>query len=135
VRDEIATWGLEPDPQVLLALLTDLARTTPAADAAPACTLLAWVAYLGGNGALANVALERALAGEADYSMALLLRDAMAAQLPPSAIRRITVAGRLPAGQAGVRTVRKQRSRRRSRRDRRGSGSKCADHQGKEACG
>jgi hypothetical protein len=92
VRDEIATWGLDPDPEALLLLLTDLARACPAADAAPACTLLAWVAYLHGNGSLANVALDRALACEDAYSMALLLQDALAAQLPPAAIRRITAA-------------------------------------------
>ena len=90
VRDEIATWGLNPDPETLLALLTHLARACPAQDAAPACTLLAWVAYLGGNGPLANVALDRALDAEGDYSMALLLDDALEAQLPPAAIRQIT---------------------------------------------
>ena len=90
VRDEIATWGLDPAPETLLSLLTDLVRACPDQDAAPACTLLAWVAYLGGNGPLANVALDRALDAEADYSMALLLDDALAAQLPPAAIRHIT---------------------------------------------
>jgi hypothetical protein len=116
VRDEIATWGLEPDPEVLLALLTDLARATPDEYAAPTCTLLAWVAYLDGNGALANVALERALRAEEDYSMALLLADALAAQMPPSAMRRVTAAaGRDLNGSP----VRRQQPRRRSRRGRR----------------
>jgi hypothetical protein len=94
VRDEIATWGLEPDPEALLSLLTDLARACPPDDAAPACTLLAWVAYLGGNGPLANVALDRALAAEGHYSMALLLDHALEAQLPPDAIRQITTSAR-----------------------------------------
>ena len=90
VRDEIATWGLDPAPEALLSLLADLVRACPAQDAAPACTLLAWVAYLGGNGPLANVALDRAFEAEGNYSMALLLDDALAAQLPPAAIRHIT---------------------------------------------
>ena len=90
VRDEIATWGLDPDPEGLLSLLTDLARACPPEDAAAACTLLAWVAYLHGNGSLANVALDRALAVEGDYSMALLLDDALDRALPPTAIRYIT---------------------------------------------
>jgi hypothetical protein len=56
--------------------LTRLAR--PGYVAAPA-SLLALVAWQSGNGALANVALDRALADDPHYSMALLLRQAQAA--------------------------------------------------------
>jgi hypothetical protein len=42
-----------------------------------------------GDGALANVALERALAGEPGYSFALLLRAALDACLPPAEVRRL----------------------------------------------
>lgn len=51
--------------------------------AAPAC-LLAVVAWQGGDGALANVALDRALAADPHHSLALLLRDAIHAGAPPS---------------------------------------------------
>jgi hypothetical protein len=40
-----------------------------------------------GNGALANIALDRALADAPGYSMAELIRQAVSAGLPPSAAR------------------------------------------------
>ena len=41
---------------------------------------LAFTAWQAGDGALANVALDRALADTPGYTMALLLRDAIAAR-------------------------------------------------------
>ena len=54
--------------------------------AAPAA-LLAFVAWQSGDGALANVALDRALADDPRYSMALLLRQVITAGAPPSLAR------------------------------------------------
>jgi hypothetical protein len=54
--------------------------------AAPAA-LLAFVAWQSGDGALANVALDRAVADEPRYSMALLLRQVISAGAPPSLAR------------------------------------------------
>jgi Domain of unknown function (DUF4192) len=59
-------------------------RAQPGYVAAPA-SLLAFTAWQDGNGALANLALDRALADQPDYSMALLLRDTLDAGTPPSA--------------------------------------------------
>jgi hypothetical protein len=53
---------------------------------APAC-LLAFTAWQSGNGALAAMAIERALAADPGYSMAQLLAGAVNAALPPSAAR------------------------------------------------
>jgi hypothetical protein len=53
---------------------------------APAA-LLAFTAWQCGDGALANIALERALAANPRYSMALLLRDILDAGVPPSQAR------------------------------------------------
>ena len=47
-------------------------------------SLLAFVAWQLGDGALANVALDRALADDSRYSMALLLRQVITAGAPPS---------------------------------------------------
>jgi hypothetical protein len=47
----------------------------------------AFVAWQSGNGALANVALDRALADNPDYSMARLLRQAIDSGAPPSMAR------------------------------------------------
>ena len=61
-------------------------RAQPGYVAAPAA-LLAFVAWQAGDGALANVALDRALADEPRYSMALLLRQVITAGAPPSLAR------------------------------------------------
>jgi hypothetical protein len=70
-----------------LRLWTDLVRG--AADAwlpAPAA-LLAFTAWQCGDGALASIAIDRALACDPGYSMALLLRDILDAGVPPSEAR------------------------------------------------
>ena len=61
-------------------------RARPRYVAAPAA-LLAFVAWQSGHGALANVALDRALADDPRYSMALLLRQVITAGAPPSLAR------------------------------------------------
>ena len=61
-------------------------RAQPRYVAAPA-SLLAFVAWQAGDGALANVALDRALADEPRYSMAQLLRQVITAGAPPSLAR------------------------------------------------
>ena len=53
----------------------------------PAGTWLAFTAWQRGNGALANVALDLALDADRRYSMAQLLRSALAAGAPPSLAR------------------------------------------------
>jgi hypothetical protein len=58
----------------------------PGYVAAPAA-LLGFVAWQCGDGALANVALDRALADDPRYSMALLLRQVITAGAPPSLAR------------------------------------------------
>jgi hypothetical protein len=64
-------------------LWTDLARlATDGYEAAPA-SLLALVAWQDGDGAFANLALDRALAAQPGYSMARLLRDAIDCGAPP----------------------------------------------------
>jgi hypothetical protein len=68
-------------------LWTDvIRRAEPTYLPAPAC-LLAFTAWQSGNGALANLALDRALAADPGYSMALLLRDTIDAGAPPSLAR------------------------------------------------
>ena len=70
-----------------LRLWTDVVRrATPAYLPAPA-SLLAFTAWQSGEGALANIAIDRALAADPGYSLARLLRDIMDAGVPPSAAR------------------------------------------------
>jgi len=87
VRDD--AWArMQPEHRAAhLRLWTDLTRMArPGYVAAPA-SLLAFVAWQSGNGALANVALDRALADDARYSMARLLRQAIDSGVPPSMAR------------------------------------------------
>jgi hypothetical protein len=46
-------------------------------------------AWLRGDGAMANVALERALDSDPDYNLARLLRRALAACLDPAELRAL----------------------------------------------
>jgi hypothetical protein len=87
VRDD--AWArMLPEHRVAhLRLWTDLTRMArPGYVCAPA-SLLAFVAWQSGNGALANVALDRALAEDPYYSMARLLRQAVDSGAPPSLAR------------------------------------------------
>ena len=87
VRDD--AWArMDPDHRdAHLRLWTDLTRRAqPGYIPAPA-SLLAFTAWQTGNGALANLALDRALADDPGYSMAQLLRDVIDAGTPPSMAR------------------------------------------------
>ncbi len=70
-----------------LRLWTDLTRRARPGFVAPAASLLAFVAWQCGNGALANVALDRAQADDPDYSMAQLLREVIDSGAPPRMAR------------------------------------------------
>ena len=66
---------------------TDIVRRAcPQYVPAPA-SLLAFTAWQAGEGTLANIAIERALDADPDYSMALLLGELLDAGVPPSAAR------------------------------------------------
>jgi hypothetical protein len=87
VRDD--AWArMEPEHRARhLRLWTDVV-TGAAPEFVPApASLLAFTAWQSGEGALANVAVERALAADPAYSMALLIAEAVGTGLPPSAAR------------------------------------------------
>lgn len=82
VRD--LAWQAIATTEPHLRLWTDATRRVePSLVAAPA-SLLAFTAWRAGNGALARLALDRALRQAPDYSMALLLADGLRQGLPPS---------------------------------------------------
>ena len=86
------------EPAAAEQLWTECTRRAPAPlDAAPA-TLLAVSAWLRGDGAMANVALDRALQSVPDYGLARLLREALAACVTPADLRALlTEAADAPA--------------------------------------
>ncbi|WP_053206015.1 DUF4192 domain-containing protein [Jiangella muralis] len=78
------------DPAAWLGLLTALARRAPDSRAAPICSVVAWVAYQQGDGALANVALDRVQLIDPQHTMAQLLRDCLEGQVSPGHIAALT---------------------------------------------
>jgi hypothetical protein len=77
-----------PDPPAWLDLLVAATRHAPDGFAAPVASVLAAAAYADGNGALANVALDRALAERPDYSLAGLLLHGLTLAMPPETVRQ-----------------------------------------------
>ncbi len=87
VRDRALGLAIGADAPAAEVLWTECTRRAPAPlDAAPA-TLLAVSAWLRGDGALANVALARALDVEPAYALARLLAQALARCVPPAELR------------------------------------------------
>lgn len=89
VRDRFLAFEVA-DPAAWLALLTALARRAPDSRAAPICSVVAWVAYQQGDGALANVALDRVQFIDPQHTMAQLLRDCLEGQVSPGHIAALT---------------------------------------------
>jgi hypothetical protein len=84
VRDDAWSRMLPEHRAAHLRLWRDLTRIAqPGYVAAPA-SLLALVAWQSGNGAHANIALDRALADDPAYQMAKLLRQAINSGAPPA---------------------------------------------------
>jgi Domain of unknown function (DUF4192) len=85
VRDD--AWSrMDPEHRdAHLRLWTDVVRRARGRYLAAPASLLAFTAWQSGVGALANIAIDRALAADPGYSLAHLLRDIMDAGVPPSA--------------------------------------------------
>lgn len=99
VRDLALELALGDEPAAAEQLWTECTRRAPAPlDAAPA-TLLAVCAWLRGDGAMANIALDRALTSAPGYGLAGLLRGALDACVTPTDLRALlTAAATQPAG-------------------------------------
>lgn len=83
VRDDFWSRLAPSDRKHNLRLLLELTRLARPAFVAPVATLLAFTAWQCGNGALAHVALDRALADRPEYSMAEMIREAVTYGLSP----------------------------------------------------
>jgi len=87
VRDDAWARMVPEHRQAHLALWADVVRRADGPWLPAPASLLAFTAWQAGDGTLANIALDRALAADPGYSMALLLRDILAAGVPPSQAR------------------------------------------------
>ncbi len=90
VRDRVVTWTIGDRAEALQRLLVEVVRRVGPPENVPVATVLAWSAYLKGNGGLANVALEIVFAADPEYSLARLLDQALQNGLPPEILRRST---------------------------------------------
>jgi hypothetical protein len=92
VRDRALALSLGDDATAAEDLWAECTRRAPTPlDAAPA-TLLAVSAWLRGDGAMANVALDRALDSDPGYPLADLLARGLAACLSPAELRELIAA-------------------------------------------
>jgi hypothetical protein len=83
VRDDAWSRMDASDHQAHLRLWTDLTHLALPGYVVTPASLLAFVAWQHGNGAFANIALDRAMTENPDYSMARILRDALAVGMEP----------------------------------------------------
>jgi hypothetical protein len=83
VRDEAWVRINEPDLDTHIRLWRHVLTRLPESYAAAPASLLSFAAWRAGEGALANVALDRALSADPRYSMALLLQELFVSGLPP----------------------------------------------------
>ena len=89
LRDEVCAMFGGRYADELRSLLTDLVRRAVPPDDAPVVTVLAAVAYAQGDGTVAGIALERALASDPGYSLAGLLMEGLERGVHPDALRQV----------------------------------------------
>jgi hypothetical protein len=89
VRDACLDWVLTEPADPAQRLWTVLTRRAPHAHAAHPASLLAATVYLHGDGVLANIAVERALAADPEHSLAQILYRALQHSIPPEVFRQL----------------------------------------------
>ncbi|MCW6003030.1 DUF4192 domain-containing protein [Micromonospora sp. CPCC 205371] len=90
-------------------LWADVVRRAEEEVVAGPASLLAYAAWRSGQGALAHAGVDRALAADPAYSMALLMRDVLQRAIPPSTLDEYPVPEQARAG------ARRAKGRRRAR--------------------
>lgn len=96
VRDACLTTAVPPGTEgsfVAERLWLELVRRTPEPERAAPATLLGYSAYQRGEGALANIAFDTALAADPDYLLAALLRRCLEHGLAPETLRHLGCVG------------------------------------------
>jgi uncharacterized protein DUF4192 len=96
VRDMSLVFATGPHATAAERLWTELTRATPIPERAQAATLLAFSAYLRGDGALASVALDRAEEACPSHRLASLVRAALDHALPPDQVARMAMSSSHP---------------------------------------
>jgi hypothetical protein len=116
VRDDAWARMIPEHRRAHLSLWADVARRADGPWVPAPASLLAFTAWQVGDGTLANIALDRALTADPDYSMARLLRDILAAGVPPSQARLPMTPQEVARSYAAQSTARRAAGRSRARR-------------------
>jgi hypothetical protein len=83
IRDAVIARAVTEMEEPCVPMLIAVATATPDDDAAQICAVLAMAAYRRGDGALAQVAVDRTLATEPGHRLAHLMLGVMACGMPP----------------------------------------------------
>jgi hypothetical protein len=102
VRDTLYALAVGDDAGQVEELWALLARTLPVPWRVEALVLLAFSAYVRGDGPLAGVSLEAALRCDPDHRMAVMLDQALQSGMRPEQIRELAATGYRLAKQLGV---------------------------------
>ena len=89
IRDAVLSQGLAELDRPWLPMLISCATWTPGPLAPALCSVLAMVAYRHGDGALAQVAIDRCLLAEPEHGLAQLMIAIMSAGIHPDELERI----------------------------------------------
>lgn len=92
VRDSVISWAVQHLADDPLPLFIELARWTPDAWCGPICATLAIVAYRSGDGALAQVANDRARLAEPDLRLAVMLTEFFSSGAHPDELDSLVLA-------------------------------------------
>lgn len=99
VRDACLSTALGPQAAAAEQLWLALTRAMPEPERAEAAALLAYAAYVRGDGTLAGIAVDRAMEAYPPHTLGSLLRQALDSGMEPDVLRRI---GRDAAIDAGL---------------------------------
>lgn len=89
IRDQMVAEAVTDLESPWVPMLIAVATSVPDGDAAEVCAVLAVAAYRRGDGALAQVAVDRCLSAEPDHRLAHLMLAVMAAGLPPDELEHL----------------------------------------------
>ncbi|MEK8071806.1 DUF4192 domain-containing protein [Rhodococcoides navarretei] len=103
VRDALLALTLGDDAGFVEEFWTALSRVLPRCERAIAATLLAFSAYVRGDGPMARIAIDAALDADDTYSLARLLDRSLSAGAGPELVREVAETGFACARACGVR--------------------------------
>ncbi|MCX5042586.1 DUF4192 domain-containing protein [Aldersonia sp. NBC_00410] len=102
VRDAVMGLAVGDSGAAAEALWLAMTRVLPHPERADAATLLGFSAYVRGDGPLAGIAFEAALAADPEHRLAWLLDSALQGGIRPDAMRELALGGYEQAAELGV---------------------------------